>query len=159
MDDLETGMRGYVITGSEGNLEPYFNSLAQGQQRSDELFDLLAKNPGSSQDAIELKGLIANERLAVQNAVQLRRSEGFERAAQWVAGGEGKRMMDHIRQIIGNIVATRSRLIARQDQESRQTRHDVQRTLWIIGLGSVFGVAVLCPSRAISSSNRSTVTD
>jgi PAS domain S-box-containing protein len=143
MDDLETGMRGYVITGNERNLEPYFNSLTQGQKRSDELFELLAKDPGDARDAVELKQLIANERTAAQNAVNLRRSEGFERAAQWVAGGEGKRLMDRIRQIIRNIVAAQDRVIAQQDQQGRQTRHDVQRTLWIIGAGCVFGVALL----------------
>lgn len=58
--DMETGMRGYVITGAESYLEPYNNGLANWQINYEKLNALIADNPeqvqnlGNIRDSIEL---------------------------------------------------------------------------------------------------------
>jgi signal transduction histidine kinase/CheY-like chemotaxis protein len=143
MDDLETGMRGFVITGNEQSLEPYTNSMARAQKDDEEFFGLLANNPGNAQAAIELKQLVDNERTITKHAVELRHTAGFAPAAQWVNQGDGKREMDRIRLLISRIIATENVLIWAQEVQGRQTKIGAQRTLRMVGADCAFAVALL----------------
>ena len=98
MKDLETGMRGYALTGKPEYLEPYADAL---KRIGDEVtyLDALDRTSGD-RAAVALAPvlkLIDDERAFSNRVVTARRNQNFDAAAALVATGEGKRLMDAIR--------------------------------------------------------------
>ncbi len=90
LKDVETGERGFVITGMDQYLDPYRAGLA----RLDSYMKVIA-GAGPSADA--LPGLVA-DKLAVANAVVVaRRTGGSEAATAMIATGDDKGTMDRVR--------------------------------------------------------------
>ena len=98
MKDLETGMRGYALTGRPEYLEPYHGALGRIDREFADLADL---DRTSSDPAVEalasVRASIDAEKAFSGRVVGLRREQGFDPAAALVATGEGKRLMDVIR--------------------------------------------------------------
>ena len=98
MKDLETGMRGYALTGKPEYLEPYADALSRIPAES-AFLDALGR--GSSDPAAAalapVRKLIDDEKGFSDRVVTARRGQGFDSAAALVATGEGKRLMDSIR--------------------------------------------------------------
>lgn len=101
--DVETGQRGYVITGREDYLEPYnIGSVAVGQQL-EELKYLMADDPKYQQQLAQLE-LLIQQRIAVsQQVIATRKKLGFEPARQIILAGRGKDLMNQIRQTVSEI--------------------------------------------------------
>ncbi|MFH6781983.1 MULTISPECIES: response regulator [Methylobacterium] len=97
--DLETGQRGYVLTGREDYLTPYDAALAR---LDGELTAL---------DAVTLdrslrerrRQVVAAERDYAARVVALRRSEGPQAAIDLIQTGEGKRAMDAVRTLTAQV--------------------------------------------------------
>lgn len=108
--DAETSQRGYVITGNDDYLEPYYMVL----QIIDEQMRVLQKNLAYSyeqksllQDLFHLIKLKLNE---LSDNIETRRTQGFEAARKKMLTNEGKEYMDSIR-------GTMAQLINNQTQE------------------------------------------
>lgn len=100
--DLETGQRGYVVTGDSLFLEPY----REGIRAIDENLDLLTKAtegfPDKQSKIDELKRLVNRKMQIVKDVIEAR-NLSFEVAQAKVKSGEGKRAMDDIRLVINEI--------------------------------------------------------
>ena len=95
--DAESGQRGYIITGSPSFLEPYLNAKSQVDLALRQLKTLTRDNL-TQQAHISAVHSLAMEKFATMDLnIQTRRDEGFDRARERVSGGEGKNMMDTIR--------------------------------------------------------------
>ena len=95
--DAESGQRGYIIAGSPSFLEPYLNAKNQVDEALRQLKTLTRDNP-TQQAHISAVHSLAMEKFATMDLnIQTRRYEGFDRARERVSGGEGKNMMDTIR--------------------------------------------------------------
>lgn len=96
MQDMETGQRGFVLTGNEAYLEPY----AQAKQEFEASFARLAREAeGDTQRArLEvLRDLSAKKLDELEAIIALRRTEGFDGALRRVNTDVGKKVMDQIR--------------------------------------------------------------
>ncbi|KAB1073470.1 response regulator [Methylobacterium planeticum] len=93
MKDLETGLRGYVLTGSEDYLEPYEAALRHLGAELDRL-DALTIDPATRE---QRRALVETEKAYAVRVIDLRRLAGQEAAVDLLRGGEGKRTMDAIR--------------------------------------------------------------
>ncbi|MCA1584446.1 MAG: CHASE3 domain-containing protein [Acidobacteria bacterium] len=103
LQDVETGYRGFVITGNETFLEPGRAGASDARTRYDRLNELTRDSEVQQQRLRELKGLI-DRKLAFNDRVLLaRRAEGFGAARRLIATGEGKRVMDVIRAVIAQM--------------------------------------------------------
>ena len=116
--DAETGQRGYLITGQEPYLEPYYAAIEVIDQQVKDLRRLTTANPNQQRRLDTLEPLIA-QRLAVsKQIVDVRKNEGLETAKQLVLTGRGKDLMDNIRQVIRemekaeNLLLNRASLLA-----------------------------------------------
>ncbi|MCJ2064391.1 response regulator [Methylobacterium sp. J-088] len=98
MKDLETGMRGYALTGKPEYLEPYADALNRIGDEAAHLdaFDRTALDPAVAALA-PVRTLIDGEKAFSDRVVTVRRDQGFDAAAALVETGEGKRLMDAIR--------------------------------------------------------------
>ena len=97
LKDLETGERGFVITGNPEYLEPFEASLNTVDERLSSVRELTADNPRHQANCAVLEQLINQKAARSQANVDLRRNAGFEAAQQGVADRVGKALMDRIR--------------------------------------------------------------
>lgn len=103
--DLETGQRGYVITGNEEFLQPYHES-SQFLPLYLGALDSLTHSDRLQQARIDtLREMVNSQMQFTKNIVTIRQAS-VEEARALVAGGEGKRRTDSIRAIIKRIQYT-----------------------------------------------------
>ncbi|NIJ18674.1 PAS domain S-box-containing protein [Sphingomonas naasensis] len=100
--DLETGQRGFLITGDARFLQPWRDAV----RRIDPAFAALERHlPADAAYRPQLAALrevSRDKRSFVERAITLGGADG-RAAAHLVAEGEGKRLMDRIRALIGDI--------------------------------------------------------
>jgi PAS domain S-box-containing protein len=139
MKDLETGMRGYALTGRPEYLEPYTDA----QNRIDrEVTDISTLDHQSGDPAIEalvpFRKLIDEEKAFSVRVIATRRDQGSDAAADLVTAGEGKRLMDAIRSTTAAV-----------DQRAGEALLDIERRDRIrYGLLVAFGL--LCAILAVA---------
>ncbi|RSZ59289.1 GGDEF domain-containing protein [Massilia atriviolacea] len=98
--DAETGQRGFIVTGKEEFLQPYYAGTSMIPAV---LLELKTEN-ANPQEWGTLKNIeeVTNAKLAsLSDTISLRRDSGFEKAAQVIAGGKGRSQMDLLRSLIG----------------------------------------------------------
>ena len=79
--DLETGQRGYIITGKLIYLEPYQNSMMVIDNKIDYLNSLISDNTSQTKRIDVLKEMIDNKLSELLNTIELREKLGFEAAS------------------------------------------------------------------------------
>ncbi|WP_339481370.1 response regulator [Pseudomonas sivasensis] len=117
--DLETGMRGFLITGDEHFLDPY--EVAKPRIIADlrNLQQLVADNPQQVDRLKRLEAMQDEWNKYAQSMIDMQRQSGDYRGA--VKAGRGKRLTDEIRKEYDDAVA--------MEQQLRLTRNeDVTRT-------------------------------
>jgi CHASE3 domain sensor protein len=95
--DLETGGRGFIITGQERFLEPYVSGEANIKIWLDSLKSLKKDKPQEMRIIAGLEKLIAQKKVFTAETIRIRREEGMEKAKARVGTGQGKEIMDSIR--------------------------------------------------------------
>ena len=137
--DAESGGRGYVITGRDEYLEPYRQGTAGVEKSLPKLRLRLAHNAKLLRLLDALRPLV-DERLAHLRAIIARRPAGFEGAAELVMAGDGKRAMDSIRDIIGEMDAEEVALLAQRQADAASSAALTQAvSLW----GSLVALVVI----------------
>ena len=132
--DIETGTRGFVVTGDERFLEPY----ARGNRDlPDDMARLRASAPRDPEQ--ELEEVVQQRIEASARTVAERRANGFDAAAQRVAQSEGRALMDRARTLMGAIEA------AGQARLDDNNAHVLGRSRIALGLivGSTLAIGVL----------------
>ncbi|AUG02574.1 two-component system sensor histidine kinase/response regulator [Pseudomonas sp. 09C 129] len=116
--DLETGMRGFLITGDEHFLDPYEVAKPQIFSELRELRGLVADNPQQVDRFKRLEALQEEWGLHAKNMIEMRRQEGDYRRS--VQSGRGKRLTDQMRKEYDEAVAMEQQL--RVDRNENVTR-------------------------------------
>ncbi len=116
LKDVETGQRGFIISGQEDFLEPYNNGLAEVPSRLAEIQSLgtVGNLPPLIHDRVE----IAREMVAA------RRRSAIEGAAA-TSGGRGKAAMDKLRVAMNQLQSNS------QDIVRRAERKEAARSRWL----------------------------
>ncbi|HEU5290578.1 MAG TPA: CHASE3 domain-containing protein [Cyclobacteriaceae bacterium] len=100
--DIETGQRGFVITGDEKFLEPFYESAENLNSYLNTLDSLTSQNPLQQAKVIELRAFIRHQLEWTIRVIEARR-KNFEEPRNMVATGEGKEVTDKIRKIVRDI--------------------------------------------------------
>ncbi|PCI34092.1 MAG: hypothetical protein COB60_06720 [Flavobacteriaceae bacterium] len=109
--DLETGQRGYIITGDLKYLEPYNSSLITINSKVDFLNKMTVDNPSQTERISLLKEMVDVKLKELITTINLRNSSGFEAAKNIVENDGGKIIMDKIRAQISDIRNEELRLL------------------------------------------------
>ncbi|MGY2373072.1 response regulator [Pseudomonas sp. SDO524_S393] len=132
--DLETGLRGFLITGDEHFLDPY--EVAKPRIIADlrNLQELVSDNPQQVDRLKRLEAMQVEWNTYAQSMIDLQRSSGDYRGA--VKAGRGKRLTDEIRREYDDAVAMEQQFrIARNDDVTRTTVISVTLYLaFVLGL-------------------------
>src|SRR5450830_64338 len=127
--DLETGMRGFLITGDEHFLDPY--EVAKPRIIADlrNLQELVADNPQQVDRLRRLEALQIEWNKYAQSMIDMQRESGDYRGA--VKAGRGKRLTDEIRNEYDEAVAMEQQFrITRNEEVTRTTVISV--TLYLV---------------------------
>lgn len=97
LKDVETGQRGYIITGDPAYLKPYEDALGLLHSRHDAMVPGLLRMGVSAED-VRILGAHMDAKLDIAAAqLALRREQGLEAARQAIMTGRGKAAMDTLR--------------------------------------------------------------
>jgi PAS domain S-box-containing protein len=107
LKDAETGQRGFLLTGDDRYLDPYRQALTDVPANLKVLTDTTATGAPDQVKRIEALGpLIADKLDELKQTIDLRQSEGLDAAVGVVRTARGKALMDQIRQVSSEILAT-----------------------------------------------------
>ncbi|WP_207708832.1 methyl-accepting chemotaxis protein [Heliobacterium mobile] len=143
--NMETGERGFALTGKEEFLEPYNNGKSGFQQNYDRIKQLTSDNPKQQERLVNLlqqeKEWLANES---DRLIELRRQVGtgqvkMEEVMAFVQAGKGKQSMDGMRKLLADIKAEESSLLAKRSEALHQGEMKTKITL--VG-GSAVGLVL-----------------
>ena len=119
LTDAETGQRGFIITGDETYLEPYTTGTTAVQASIKALRQLTSDNANQQKRLDALEPLVASRLNVLKESIALRRSDGFAAAQKNTLSGQGKAIMDEIRQVVADMQAEENRLLAERDVRAK----------------------------------------
>ena len=120
MTNVETGERGYVITGEESFLEPYNSGIEQVSGVLTRLRELVI-NPAQLKNLDSLAPLVAAQLEINRTAIDVRRLKGAAAAQAYVSSGVGKKAMDNVRQQVSLMHELETSLLNARDLASRES--------------------------------------
>ncbi|WP_428937598.1 CHASE3 domain-containing protein [Fontivita pretiosa] len=138
--DAEAGVRGYVITGDEAFLRPYQSAVQGIGAELDRLEHLTSDSPHQQNRLEQLRWLIQTRMAAFQQVIELRRTQGFDAARARVSTGEGRRLMDQIRQLLSAIAQQEHDLL---DEKKAAAAAGARVTIAIVSVGSGIGFVLV----------------
>ncbi|SER43494.1 His Kinase A (phospho-acceptor) domain-containing protein [Vreelandella subterranea] len=139
--DLETGERGYVVTGQPSYLLPYQQARAQLADKREQLGQTPAFTSADNGQSIEDFDALVARRVEIAEAnIAVRESDGLEAAALRLLVAGGKQTMDQLRNHLGMWERMeRGHLNAQTQEATRQAR----TSRWIWGAGAAFVTLLL----------------
>jgi PAS domain S-box-containing protein len=111
LKDAETGAQGYVLTGSDEALSPYYDAERSLADQLDRLTQLAGEGE-AGQIAHELAILARDELSFTSDVVAARRSRDGAAAAELLRTDTGRRQMDRIRELAAAFETHQSELLA-----------------------------------------------
>jgi CheY-like chemotaxis protein/signal transduction histidine kinase len=146
LDDAETGERGYILTGDEGFLEPYEESLknsSDARPKSDALdqhhsiaeeLDILRRltpdNPTQQQNLDDVDSGVKELLDDLASAIALRKTAGTQAAQPKIDFRRGKEVMDRLRGQIKIMTAEENHLLALRIQADDANARQVHLTVF-----------------------------
>lgn len=126
---METGQRGFLLSGQDVYLEPYRSGVAALDAQLQKLEVLIADNENQRQRLPTLRQVVAERRSQLDHGIRLRQTDGLEAAIAWLQTGQGITTMREAFSILTTMSAEETRLLAgRKDQE----RNSLQRNFYLI---------------------------
>jgi PAS domain S-box-containing protein len=114
MLDAERGQRGFLITGDDGYLKPYYAGVQELPVRLAELRRLTRSDANQQRRVGVLDAQITTKLTKLKETTNLRRKEGFEAARRVVDTNLRAGVMTAINQEIGAMVAAEDRLLGKR---------------------------------------------
>lgn len=142
LQDAETGQRGYLLTGKDNYLEPYFSALSQINGNINNLRQLTGDRKIQQQISL-LEQKTAEKLGVIKQTIALRQTQGLESTQQLVLSGKGKKLMDQIRQIIAQMEKEENEILHSRTQESKASAKNTITTSSIAAILNLVLLALL----------------
>jgi len=143
--DAETGQRGFLLTGQQSYLEPYYTGVVSAKSDITTLRELTADEPAQQHrlDAIEI--LMHEKFDELQQTINLQQDNRKEEAFAIVGSNRGKDVMDEIRKITNELVHDEKHLLAMYEKASSEKQSILQQVfiaaaLLLIGITLVIAI-------------------
>ncbi len=129
--DIETSGRGYALVGTDSYLEPFRTATASLNGEREEARRLWAESEGADDEVVPVFNALDRKVDFTERTIAARREQGTEAAAALVAAGEGKGLMDALRERVADL---------QEQAEHRRvaiTTFDTQRSVVLTALSLV----------------------
>jgi methyl-accepting chemotaxis protein len=143
MVDIETGARGYVITGDDSFLAPYETALTEIKPHLEKASALSAGNTARESKVEALRPLISAKLAHARRVIETRRSADLAAAAGLVASNEGRSLMSRIRTIINQLAQEEAQRISERTADTKATAQWTMAIILWAGLAGVVVVAAI----------------
>jgi PAS domain S-box-containing protein len=140
IQDAETGQRGYLLTGEEKYLEPYYLAIQLASGEMAKLKSLLARPEDRPEDLTRLRALLDEKFAELHRTIELRRSQGLQAALDVVLTDRGKLLMDQIRELCAGM---QNREYSALIEGSREEENYARQTELVMIAGSLILFAFL----------------
>jgi signal transduction histidine kinase/response regulator of citrate/malate metabolism len=117
MTDLETGQRGYLLTGKDEYLEPYEKAIAAVDDHINHLAKLTQGNPRQEAQVEVIRKAATLKKEELAKAIAARKDKGLEAASGILATAEGKELMDRFREVVGAMQADEREILEKRQQQ------------------------------------------
>ena len=143
LTDVETGARGYALSGEERYLEPYNRGLRQASVDIAGVRQLTADN-ASQQRRLDTLVPVVNARLAAaRDVIASRRTANVMAAATMLRESRGKELMDDVRRRIAEMQTEEQRLLVQRTAARADREHAVAVVIAVGSLLAFFLVVVM----------------
>lgn len=140
--DAETGQRGFVITGRDVFLDPYYQAIKNNQIVSENLQKTIEDNPEQIQSLSDVIFLIDEKFTELDQTITLKK-EGQEEALQDLIFSEkGKRIMDEVRLKLIEMERVEDELLAVRKTDAKRAEFFVEISI-LVGSISIVGLILL----------------
>ena len=151
--DMETGQRGFCITGKDEFLTPYKEGLIEFERLTEEQKKLVADNPSQVQKLQSIGNLVNQwRRRAAEPEIAARREvnehpESLKDVAALVEAGTGKALIDRIRQEFDSFIDAEKTLAAQRYSSASATTERTRNLtaailVFAVCLGAVVAVLI-----------------
>lgn len=160
MVNMETGQRGYVITGQESYLDPYNTGVQQKNVLKDQLAVLVSDNPAQLALLEEISAK-TNDWIQVAGdpVIALRKANDMAAIRQFFAEDPGKKDMDEIRGLLHTFRTNELTLTENRTEALKQKNNilnwELYGALVVVALISIFAALIL--SRSIVKNIRTVI--
>ncbi len=138
--NVESGVRGYIITGQDDYLQLYATGIKKSERLLQQLRNKTSDNP-DQQYRLDRLELLVKQRLGrFETGISLRRNQGFEAVQQFILTNQGKQIAAEIAEITRQFEAEENQLLL---QLSARTRTAVRLTLDTIVYGVLLSFIIL----------------
>ncbi len=138
--NVETGARGFVLTGNEDFLAPLSDGRQAATKNIEQLRTLMADNPAQIEQLTLLERQIADKISWSENNIAVRRVQGAVAATNRIAIGQEKVLMDLVRATIGQM---KNEEISLLEIRGNRLQRSLKINYWVTMLGSLIGAALL----------------
>ncbi len=138
--NVETGQRGFVLTGMEMFLEPFSTGMNQIPLEIAALRRLTADNSAQESRLVALAPVVAARLDFAQQTIETRRSQGVDASAAMIASGKGQVLMDDIRRRLSELDTEEARLSHLRETESNRV---TQMMFLVLPVGLLASMAIL----------------
>ncbi|MEJ2635594.1 MAG: PAS domain S-box protein [Calditrichia bacterium] len=118
LQDTETGVRGYVLTGEDEYLLPYQNAVAAIDREFKRLQSYSEESMINSRTIDTLDALAARKLAFQRKVIDIRRTGGFNAARAMILTDQGKMIMDSVRAVVARVQSNEKEFLARNLQQS-----------------------------------------
>ncbi|MEK5217108.1 CHASE3 domain-containing protein [Psychrobacillus sp. FSL H8-0487] len=156
--DMQAGQRGFVITGNEIYLEPYYKAAGEWQIEFKELYQLMADKPDQQQKlqvVRETTDLWIEE--AGENAIRLKRDNDDAAIQQFYANDRGREYMQSIRNQFNDFRESEREIAQVRAEELDKQNNNL--TVGLFGLLLTVSIIAIVISSQVSKSIVRTIND
>ncbi|HRE37495.1 MAG TPA: PAS domain S-box protein [Chitinophagaceae bacterium] len=134
MQDIETATRGFVISGKEEFLAPYFVAIKRIANDTLDIKSLSALYPERQSMYDTLQRLISQKLNLAELSIYHMKNQNKEAANRHVQDGEGRIVMDKIRQIIYSFEDKDIKKLHESNDSRQKAANNLVLTILVIGL-------------------------
>lgn len=135
LKDAETGMRGFIITGNEDYLEPFYISLDRSSALMAKFKELYSNSPAQLEKISKIELLSNKKFLFIKQAIATRREGGFSAVLPLINTNQGKILMDDIRTIFYQLDAQQDKILKLRENATISAIAEIKGIL-ILGVSS-----------------------
>jgi signal transduction histidine kinase len=134
---METGVRGFIITGNDSYLEPYQRGKSRLSENLARLRTLTADNASQGVELDALGVLVSSFQNDLAVKIAHRKATSFEESYQSISDQRGRDLLDGIRASVSGLQNEELRLL-RERENTLDT--NLRRTVWIFIFGCSAGI-------------------
>ena len=138
-EGLESGSRGFVLTGEESYFDSYRANATAAERYRAILRNLTVDNPAQQSQFPELDRLAAEKIQLAEMVISLRLAQGLQTAAQAMRSGLGQQVTDDFQQIVRRMQDEELRLLMLRNADAQRR---LKQTKTFLIFGTVLGLLI-----------------